>query len=869
MAYRAEIEIGVRGVRSLEQLRSEINKSAAAAESLNRVVGERGGLVQNVQNYVNNLSRAATTLQLVTAGTRAETKAIQEKATALIQLNAIQERQRKLLEAEVKAQQEQARLRRLTAAGIFETTRFTQPIGPQPSPLRGQTSPVGERIERLIAQRKDETVLQQALLKLEQRKAEELNRQLQIRGQLNAKVAQEVNLVRAGIRPGTQYSQPIGPSVAPTVGGTARGRTGDIISNALIGGGFPLLFGQGPGAAAGGALGGIAGGALGGTFGFALSIVGTAIGQAAEEADKFNKALAVLNTTTVNTGNAAKLTAQDIDNLAQNLSITKEEALKLLDVFTGFNNAEVTKSLAFIYGADPSTFQGLAAVKDQADLAEVILGTYQKIGIERATQLINQLKLGDSASVELAFQKALLDAKVKQTEEGLRQITIQDRIIAGLATIGSLDGGGGITDPAIFGEERVRQFRARNRSQDLLKNALNALKQLRTATRTAESLRPDRTARRAADAAARAAEREAERVQRLNALLKQLREEISIRTRSLQIEENVIRARADQDDQALAELESDKRLLEIGVKRAKIQKDFDAGRIQKAEYTLRLQLIGLDRLEDQIKSEAELNRIYRERFGLTDAITRAGREARERAFGNAPGAAGGAGQFRTDISLMPGLTNGVIGEQFAQLRTELEELVKVENQVIQAAKSIGDAFGTSLKGVITGTMTAQEALANFFQSVADHFADMAAQMISKWLQMQILGLAQSLLPGGSTVFPQGVGNFSGAFGGGGPLFQLGAFGGARAAGGPVASGSTYMVGERGPELFVPRSSGTIVPNHMLGGGSVNVVVNVDASGSTVQGDSPNANQMGRVIGAAVQAEIVKMQRPGGLLAGTR
>jgi hypothetical protein len=54
-----------------------------------------------------------------------------------------------------------------------------------------------------------------------------------------------------------------------------------------------------------------------------------------------------------------------------------------------------------------------------------------------------------------------------------------------------------------------------------------------------------------------------------------------------------------------------------------------------------------------------------------------------------------------------------------------------------------------------------------------------------------------------------------------------------------------------------------------GGGSINVSVNVDAGGSQVQGDGPNANQLGRVIGAAVQAEIVKQQRPGGLLSGTR
>lgn len=58
----------------------------------------------------------------------------------------------------------------------------------------------------------------------------------------------------------------------------------DIISNIAIGAGFPLLFGQGAGAAAGGALGGGLGGAVGGTAGFAGSIVGTALGQAFDTA---------------------------------------------------------------------------------------------------------------------------------------------------------------------------------------------------------------------------------------------------------------------------------------------------------------------------------------------------------------------------------------------------------------------------------------------------------------------------------------------------------------------------------------------------------------------------------------------------------
>ena len=45
-----------------------------------------------------------------------------------------------------------------------------------------------------------------------------------------------------------------------------------------------------------------------------------------------------------------------------------------------------------------------------------------------------------------------------------------------------------------------------------------------------------------------------------------------------------------------------------------------------------------------------------------------------------------------------------------------------------------------------------------------------------------------------------------------------------------------------------------------------MTVNVDASGSSVQGDSDQATQLGNMLGAAVQAELVKQKRPGGLLA---
>lgn len=54
------------------------------------------------------------------------------------------------------------------------------------------------------------------------------------------------------------------------------------------------------------------------------------------------------------------------------------------------------------------------------------------------------------------------------------------------------------------------------------------------------------------------------------------------------------------------------------------------------------------------------------------------------------------------------------------------------------------------------------------------------------------------------------------------------FRGARALGGPVAPGGSYLVGERGPELFTPSSSGNITPNNAMGGGA-NITVNVSSA----------------------------------------
>ena len=58
-----------------------------------------------------------------------------------------------------------------------------------------------------------------------------------------------------------------------------------------------------------------------------------------------------------------------------------------------------------------------------------------------------------------------------------------------------------------------------------------------------------------------------------------------------------------------------------------------------------------------------------------------------------------------------------------------------------------------------------------------------------------------------------------------------------AKGGPAQGGRPYIVGEEGPELFVPKSSGTVVPNGQMGGGTVNNVTNITNSVSAVDAKS--------------------------------
>ena len=177
--------------------------------------------------------------------------------------------------------------------------------------------------------------------------------------------------------------------------------------------------------------------------------------------------------------------------------------------------------------------------------------------------------------------------------------------------------------------------------------------------------------------------------------------------------------------------------------------------------------------------------------------------------------------------LQHGIDTAKIDEKFIKIKTAFDDI----------GKSVADGF----KGMITGAMSFGDAMKNILDSVINKLFEM-------YVVEQITGFITNALSG---VF--GIPNVSGA---------AKALTG-KAIGGPVQSGGSYLVGERGPEMFVPSRSGSIIPN----GGSSGMVINVDARGSADPAAVRAQVQAGileaapALIAAAEQRTITTLRRP--------
>ena len=217
--------------------------------------------------------------------------------------------------------------------------------------------------------------------------------------------------------------------------------------------------------------------------------------------------------------------------------------------------------------------------------------------------------------------------------------------------------------------------------------------------------------------------------------------------------------------------------------------------------------------------------------------------------------------------LVDGLSLGT--EKFAEnLLNVKSEADLLNEKFMEIGQSVEQGIVSNLTDAVMGTQSLADAAINVLNDLKRKLVEVAMQRATAGIGNKIGGFLGNIFGGGKK---SGGGLFSGG-GGGGVGFgsvNLGISSGLGFAnGGRPPVGKASIVGERGPEVFVPTSSGTIIPNNMIGGGGVTnmVTVNVDASGAPqVQGSTAEANQLGQLIGQAVQEQLVKEKRPGGLL----
>lgn len=235
-------------------------------------------------------------------------------------------------------------------------------------------------------------------------------------------------------------------------------------------------------------------------------------------------------------------------------------------------------------------------------------------------------------------------------------------------------------------------------------------------------------------------------------------------------------------------------------------------------------------------------------------------------------------------------------EAAAQAMVDLKDKSKgFKEQFADGIKSMGDLTGNLANVAVSAFTSMSDKLHEFVVTGKASFSDFAQSLLSDlsriFIRFAMFKLIGSLIPG--------LGPFLGFKNGGvvkgmtppttlpDSVSLIAANGMAfaknkivpYAKGGIVGSPTLFkyasggadrfgLMGEAGPEAIMPLRRGA---NGKLGveasGSSMgNITVNVDASGSSVQGDAGQGNQLGQALGIAIQQELMKQQRPGGLLA---
>ena len=260
-----------------------------------------------------------------------------------------------------------------------------------------------------------------------------------------------------------------------------------------------------------------------------------------------------------------------------------------------------------------------------------------------------------------------------------------------------------------------------------------------------------------------------------------------------------------------------KRMLEYDIKQNEIAKEYDELK-KAAKGADELALINANLIIEQriaqIEYEQEINGLLAERAILMADIVRQ--------------------------ASMPTVYNELKTQEAA-----LQGVLDKYPAIGAAADAAATMVTSGIAAMIAGTQSAEQVFVEFLSSIADALINTAKQMIAQYIAIGIAKIFAGMGGGGGGggFAPSGelaaVGNVGTGFN-----FDAGAMLPAfRANGGPVTSQQPYMVGERGPELFVPGSNGGVMSNNDLrsamnsqgGGAAGSPVLNMSFESTTIGG----------------------------------
>ncbi len=770
-AYRADIEIGVKGIQQLQAITKQINTLSTGVDSVNKRLA---GASQSLNAYNANLAKAAATLNKVNAGTVAEADAVRQYVQALGQANAARDRQNRLIQQQIALQ----------------------------------------------------------------RKA--------------------VPTANAGF--GVQ-----GPALPPATGAAARtsrgigGRLGGAVSGAVIGGAFPLLFGQSGGAAAGGAIGGLVGGLAGPGGSFAGSLLGTLIGDIASRGQavkQLGEDLGFSAEQTKQLAAAFKTANTDVEKFTAVIQNIRGLGLELEDQAKAI---QLVTTLTDKYGGSfEKTGNAITSALESGKVTQATLNQLTSQGINIQGELANKYGVSRDAILKMAKDgdisvQTLIDTLVKMGNEGVtaanKPKTAMERLTASVNALGQSLAGLATNLVRAFGPamqwltDRVTDFvnavsRAISRLSDLMNGGRMAQAEIQAA-RAAETTTQRKFGVlggiRAFNPAAQKFY-ESQKQAELRRLVPgafaptapaagpltsfQVPSQAAPsggagakgpkppedRTALLQEDLQAMKLMSvTQDGIRDALFEGNKELairLEYDQKVADINRD-TAKALLNANYQTEKAVI---RAQEIVRTkDAELDR--------EDKLRELARDKQERIKEI---------MDKLDMELIQLTATTDIQKQAVQF-LEIENQLKAQGIVLtdQDAEAIRRKIAEIQK--VTKEQKAAQDQAKFIEQqfaaigagVGDLLTNAFDNLISKTKDWNDV-LRDSLMAVGRLLMMAGLNLLAGTDGKG-VLSFLGFGGGfgARAAGGPVTGGKPYIVGERGPELFLPSTGGNVMSNNDL------------------------------------------------------